>query len=83
MSYEYEYEKNLTESEDSYEEPDNFDSSWNDYARYLLGNLDDYSVDELFLPNQSPKMLVFMARERNLVSDRDLRLLEWYVNTQI
>ena len=60
-----------------------FTQSDTEYAKYLLGNINDYAVEELFRPNESPRMLVYLARENNLASDDDLEILDWYVNTQI
>lgn len=75
MSYTNTYENNQFERV--------FTQSDAEYAQYILGNINDYAVEELFRPNESPRMLVYLARENNLASDDDLEILDWYVNTQI
>lgn len=53
------------------------------YAKDKLQALEDYAVDELFITGASPRELIYLGKENDLITEEEFELLCWYVDTQM
>ncbi len=53
------------------------------YAKDKLQAIEDYVVDELFITVASPRELIYLGKENDLITEEEFELLCWYVDTQM